>query len=171
MRNKMKRLIIFVLLTIPLFGQIKTEVPNGYFWSDSLWNGIWVDTVGVDDTTAAHASAILDVGFNYDWMTITCIDTGETFDDSVRVYIGTIIYTPASGGTSQKPAKSDTLWNVASFLRDSTWTNLNTLVDDASQHTYTVFVGDARLVKVSLDNLTLTKDRVFWFYATLSKKK
>lgn len=165
MRNKMKQLIIFLLLSISLFGQIKKDIPNGYFWSDSLYQ----DCAGITDST--KATSILDIGMNYDWMTITCVDTGATYDDSVTVDLGVILYEPASGGTAQNAVVSDTLWNILPYMKDSTWSDITILVDDNAQKTYTAAVGFARLVRVNLINVNIVANRVFKFYATFSRKK
>lgn len=168
----MKKLIILLLFTIPLIGQVKKDINGGYYWSDSLFNDIYVDTSATpDDTTAAVTESVLDIKFNYEWMTITCVDTGATYDDSVKVEIGTKTYVKASGGTSQGYVVDDTLWNIAAFVRDSTWTNLNILVDDNNQKSYTVFVGDAELIRVSLINAVLVENLVFKFYAVLTRKR
>lgn len=163
----MKQLIIFLLLSISLFGQIKKEIPNGYFWADSLYQ----DYLGVSSADSTKVTSILDIGMNYDWMTITCIDTGAYIDDSVTVDLGVITYTPASGGTAQNAVVYDTLWNALPYLRDSTWTNVTILVDDNAQKTYTGYVGNARLVRVNLINTVTTVSNVFRFYATFSRKK
>jgi len=171
----MKQLIIFLILCIPLFGQIKKEIPNGYFWSDSLYQ-THIDTIGTDDTTAASLTSSIALGFNYDWFNLVAIDTGATFKDTIAVESGTIIYEPASGGTYQNAVPSDTIWTSVTFVRDSTWTNTNgILTNDNAQSPFTIWVSDVNLLRLRYANSndgTGTDTSCVWkFYGTFNKKK
>jgi len=158
-------LILIALFAINIYSQETVTANSTLSWTDSLWTGVWIDTVGVDDTTAAQATSELRLNGQYDWMTITAVDTGTTYDDSCSIEAG--IYVVANY------AITDTVWQKVQFMRDSSWTNTNGsfLVDDNSVKSYTVFVGNYDLIRVKMNNVELIDNRVFWFYALLSRKK
>lgn len=52
----MKKLILFLLLLTGI-ASAQLNVNGGYYWTDSLWNAILVDTSATpDDTTAASTT-------------------------------------------------------------------------------------------------------------------
>ena len=167
----MKHLLFFLLFTVGISAQIKQDANGGYYWSDSLWNAIYVDTVGVDDTTAASTTSELSLNFQYDWMHITAIDTGATYDDSVVVEYGTKIYIPDTNRIGNANIVSDTLWQKVNFMRDSSWTNVNIMVNDNAYTTYAVYVGNYDLIRVRMVNATAVENRIWKFYAILSRKR
>ena len=178
----MKKVLIFIaMLTISISAQIKLEKGGVLFWADSLWgandtlivtDSIFrtADTVVVVDSIAGHTSSVLELNGQFDWMNITAIDTGTTYDDSCVVQYGILkIWKDAS--TPYAVVRYDTLWQRVQFMRDSSWTNTNFIVDGNSTKSYRVFVGDYDLIRVYMSNVQAVNNRLFRFYATLSRKK
>ena len=163
----MKKLLSIIILSISLIGignaQDTFQINTSLFWADSLWDGILIDTVGVDDTTTANLTSELRLNGQYDWMNIVAVDTGATYDDSVLVEYA--VYPLASN------AVSDTVWTVVQFMRDSSWTNVNMMLNDDAITSYKVFVGDYDFIRVRMVNVDAVQDRVFKFYAILSRKR
>ena len=163
----MKKLLAILILSISLIGignaQDTFQINTSLFWADSLWDGIHIDTVGVDDTTAANTTSELRLNYQYDWMNIVAVDTGVTYDDSVLVEYA--VYPLASN------AVSDTIWTIVQFMRDSSWTNVNMMLNDNAITSYKVFVGDYDLIRVRIVNVNAVENRIFKFYATLSRKR
>lgn len=189
MKNIIKILFI-LLLSIPLLGQSDNDTShtlhtlpsaittynddsNGGLWfNDSLWNAIYVpaedttitaggDTTIVIDTFAVRSSAILTLKFQYDWVYIVLYDSGATYDDSVLIKQGTIKYA--------NKIKSDTTWqNIP--VKDSTFTIVNTLVDDSAVHGYLVFTPAMDLMSIDLVNAEAVENRVLRFWGSAKKK-
>jgi len=176
-----KVLIIIALLTISISAQIKLEKGGLLFWADSLWgvNDTLIvtdsvfrtaDTVVTVDSLTNHYTSHIELNGQFDWMNITAIDTGTTYDDSCLVEYGVLkIWKDAS--TPNTVVRYDTLWQRVQFMRDSSWTNVNLIVDDNSVKSYRVFVGDYDLIRVRMTNVEAVNNRLFRFYATLSGKK
>lgn len=169
----MKNLILSLLLLAGVStAQIKQDVNGGIFWSDSLWNSIYVDTSATpDDTTAAQTTSMLKTNFQYEWLTITCVDTGASYDDSIKVYGGFSQWIPDTNRIGDINMVSDTIWHILPFLRDSSWTNINLLVDDNAVKTYTGSISNTEFIKVELANSEAVENRIFKFYAILSRKR
>lgn len=178
----MKKLIaILILLSVVSIAQDKLDTNTGLSWADSLWgvnDTLFVvdsifratDTVVVNDTVVGHNTSFLNINKNYDWMNITAIDTGTTYDDSCVVEYGLYIVEPNTDVPSNV-AIIDTIWQRVQFMRDSSWTNTNLIVDDNSVKSYQVFVGDYDLIRVRMTNVEAVNNRIFKFYATLSRKR
>ena len=160
----MKKLILFLLLSIPLFAQTK-EVNGGLYWADSLY----IDYTGVADSS--DTISVLDMGFGYDWLTITAIDTGSVLTDSIVVEEGTLIYSADTLNPGTAWQISDTLWSPVNFMRDSTWTNANVIASAGGNITYQVYVANYELIRVRMTNVEGVGDRVWRFYAVLNRKK
>ena len=179
----MKKLIAILILFISFISiaQDKLDTNTGLSWADSLWgvsDTLFVvdsvfrttDTVVVRDTVVGHNTSYLNLNKNFDWMNITAIDTGATYDDSCVVEYGVYIVEPNSSSPSSITI-TDTIWQRVQFMRDSSWTNTNLIVDDASVKSYQVFVGDYDLIRVRMTNVQAVNNRIFKFYATLSRKR
>jgi len=150
--------LIFILFIGVNFAQTKA-ITTGTYWADSLYQ----DYPAVTDST--DSLAVLRLNFLYDWMNITVVDTGTTYDDSCMVEYGVYALTGQ--------IVTDTIWQPVQFMRDSSWTNINGgrfLVDDASTHSYKINIGDYDIIRVRMLNAEIVAGRVWWFYATLSKK-
>lgn len=175
-----KLLIALMLLTGVSFAQNYLERANGFVVYDSLWNGIYVpDTVfaisGTDtlgsmiDTSAAQTTVEIPLDYNFEWLNLTAIDSGTTYDDSIKVEYP--IYTVKL--VLGKMAVTDTIWQPVQFIRDSSWTNISgaLLVDDNSTKSFQIYVGDYPSIRVRMVNATLVDNRVWRFLAQASRKK
>lgn len=126
----------------------------GIFVNDSLHNQ-WIDTVGVDDTTAAVTYKTLTLKYQYDFITVTLKDTGTTYDDSIAV---------------EFTNPDETAWYPVA-VRDSVDTvRAQPLVDDNSQHAYTFYAGSYYKIRIRLLNATAVNNRVFYFTLQAARK-
>ena len=176
-----KLLALLILFTIGINAQNEDlsliYTNNGLFWSDSLWNGNYAttdtlfsyqeDTTYTVDTLAARTTAYLDLNFSYDWMNITAIDTGTVYTDSCKIEYGVITV----GKSGSNVIEIDTVWQPVQFMRDSSWTNTNLIPDNSSVKSYKVYVGDYELIRARMLNATVLNQRIWKFYASLSRKK
>lgn len=161
----MKKILLFLFFVGIAYGQ-KYPLNNGFYWADSLYQ----DYTGVTDSTVS--TQVLDLNFNYEWANITISDTGTTYDDTLYIEKGYKELIADTNRVGNIPMITDTLWYPIQFIRDSTWTNITQpLVDDASVHTYTGFVGDAELLRLRQANVQIIANRVTRFWVTLSRKK
>ena len=180
----MRKLFAVLLFTIALVGignaQNSMNIGSTFVVYDSLWNDIYVpDTVfaisGTDtlgsmiDTSEAQTVVIIPLGGEYDWLTLTAIDTGTTYDDSIMVEYSNYKVALTSG----KMAVIDTVWQPVQFIRDSSWTNISgaLLVDDNSTKSFQIFVGDYESIRVRMINATAVENRVWRFIAQANRKK
>ena len=192
----MKKLIILVALLIaPLIsaatdttGSTKASVSSqpvdwgqGIFWVDSLWNGVYVlpndsvftatDTTVVLDTLSAQTTVELTLNFEYDWLTVTIIDTGTTYTDSCVAEFAAYEFGKKNvRGFVQDTIKS-THWNAVNFLRDSTWTNGNFAPNNNLEQTYTAFVGGVAKIRFRMTNAEAVENRIWKFIIQASRKK
>lgn len=158
----MKYLLAFLMmLAIPLYAQTEI-IPNdtysdGVYLSDSLYY-VYIDTVGVDDTLDAVTSKQWTTKYQYEWMTYAKIDTGTTYDDTVYIKY-------------QYPYESE--WYPVEFCRDSAWTAIiqPLTVDDASQHSFKIYIGDYWRVGFFLTNTAIDTGHVSYFKLNANKKK
>jgi hypothetical protein len=157
----MKKLIIFLalLVTIPVFGQM--EMGRGYAYSDSLYQ----DLSGVSDTTF-----IMSLGFQYDWLTITMVDTGSTYTDSLVAEHSSYTVSLKSSVTTRVFEIADTVWSDVAFMKDSTWSDVDVMANAGAVTSYTIFVGDCDKVRIRMINVEAVSDRVCYFKAMLSRK-
>jgi hypothetical protein len=151
---------LFLLLVPFTFAQTEMLInygemfDYGIFVNDSLHN-TWIDTVGVDDTTAAVTSKELTLKYQYDFITVTLTDTGATYDDSIMV---------------EFTNPDQTAWYPVT-IKDSTGAvKIQPLVDDASQHSYLFDAGTYYKIRVRLINATAVTNRVFYFTLQASRK-
>jgi len=144
------------------------NLTTGTYWSDSLYNALYVttDTTASDiDTLWEKTSSEFFTNLLYDWMNITIQDTGATYDDTLVVQYGI--------PRVKNNVVIDTIWQPVQFMRDSSWTNINGgrfLVDDASVHSYNVWIGNYSLIRILMTNVEVRNNRVARFWAILSKK-
>lgn len=191
MRETMKKLLMLLAFLItPLLGQSDNDTSNtthtlsseittynddsnsGLWFNDSLWNAIYVpaedtiitaggDTTIVIDTFATRSSGYITLNFQYEWVYLVVQDTGTTYDDSLLVKQGTIKYA--------NKIKSDTTWqNIP--VKDSTWTEVNIIVDDNSIHGYLVYTPAMDLMKFELINAEAVENRVVRIWGSAKKK-
>jgi len=153
---------------------------NSFILYDSLSNAIYVpDTVfaisGTDtlgsmiDTSAAKTTVEIPLNFDFEWLNLTAIDSGTTYDDSIKVEYP--IYTVAI--TSGKMAVTDTIWQPVQFIRDSSWTNISggLLVDDNSTKSFQIFVANYPSIRVNMVNTVAVENRVWRFIAQANRKR
>lgn len=157
----MKNLLVALMLLVPAYSQTEMLInygemfDYGIFVNDSLHN-IWIDTVGVDDTTAAATYKTLTLKYQYDFLTISLRDTGTTYDDSITVEFSN---------------PDETAWYPIPFIKDSTYSTVTLpLVDDASQHSFLVYVEPYYKIRIRLLNTVAVNNRVFYFTLQASKK-
>lgn len=157
----MKTLLILLAFMGMTFAQSEmflTTSGNLEFANDSLYY-VFIDTSATpDDTLAAVVSKFIAPQGRYDWMTYTVRDTGTSIDDTVIVKY-------------QQPGM--TAWYPVEFMRDSTWTNVTQpVVDDNSQHSYTVFIKPYYKVGFFLTNTaTLDTGHVSYIHITVSNEE
>lgn len=153
----MKKLILSLLLLVGIStAQIKLEKGGNLFWADSL--------------SSTRTTSELEVNGQFDYMNITAIDTGTTYTDSCVVEYA-VYRLNQSSTVPPKVAVYDTIWQKVQFMRDSSWTNTNLIPDNASVKSYQVFIGDYDLIRVRMTNVQVVSNRVFKFYAILSRKR
>lgn len=160
-------LLAILLLTTSIFAQKYYEVGNGFFVNDSLYQdypGISTDSTNITDE--------ISLGFGFEWLTITAIDTGTTYTDSVTVEYAmpgfSVSY--SRGVPIYNQVDSTTIWQKVQFMRDSAWTNTNLIPDNGSVKSYTVFVKGYYKIRLRMTNATLVAGRV-WKYRISAVKK
>lgn len=169
----MKKLIFLLLICVgTLLAQYGEQLgglslPKASIWDDSLYT-TWIDTSATpDDTTTAKSNVYIPLDFEYEWLVLTAIDTGATYDDSIKVW-GT--YYEVS---PNQLSVEDTIPTTMLYMRDSTWTQLTTSllpVDDASVHTYTIWAGALGGVIIEMANVQAVNNRA-WFYKLQAIRK
>lgn len=192
----MKKLIILVALLIaPLINAatdttgtsstkgVSQSIPwgQGVIWADSLWEASWLvpndttiagsDTTIVLDTISARLTFEIPLDYEYDWMTLTAIDTGATYTDSSVVEFAAYEFGKKNVRGFPQDTISTTHWNTANFLRDSTWTNVTTIAGADLETSYTAFVGGLAKIRVRIINAEAVENRVWKFIVQLSRKK
>ena len=163
----MRTLLIAILLfTSSLFAQKYYEVGSGFFINDSLYQ----DYASVTDST--DSIDVIQLGFGFDFLTITAIDTGTTYTDSVVVEYAMPGFAQSltSRNLTYNQVDSTTIWQKVQFMRDSSWTNTNLIPDNNSTKSYMVFVGNYEKVRVRMTNEQLVAGRV-WKYRVSANKK
>lgn len=152
---------LFLLLVPFTFGQSEMVISYGdlfdygIFINDSLHTQ-WIDTVGVDDTTAAVTYKTFTTKYQYDFITVSLTDTGATYDDSIMVEFSN---------------PDETAWYPVAYIKDSTMTNVvQPLVDDASQHSFLLFVAPYYKIRIRMTNVQAVNNRVFYFTLQAAKK-
>jgi len=177
----MRKLLVALILLVGIsHAQNSWDKSTALWVSDSLWNGIYVpDTVfaisGTDtlgsmiDTSLAQTVVEIPLDYQYEWLNLTCIDSGTTYDDSIMVEYPIYKFSKASG----KLAVTDTVWQPVQFIRDSSWTNISgaLLVDDNSIKSYQIFVANYPSIRVRMVNATLVDNRIFWLMAQANRKR
>lgn len=153
----MKKTILILLLAVPLFGQsylISTDYDMGSFISDSLYFD-WISED--DDTTSGVTYKQFDNKFRYSWAVITLIDTGATYDDSLRIQ-----YSDPSGVN----------WSDFHFLKDSTWkTVTQPIADDNSVKSYMAYIEPYWKFRVYMTNTVEVENLVHYFKIQLLRNK
>ena len=191
----MKKLIILLaLIIVPLISAHDTtgvthapiqsqpvDYGQGLFWVDSLWNGVYVmpvdsqfratDTVIVLDTISVQTSVEITLNFEYDFLTVTVIDTGDTYTDSCVAEFASYEFSKNVTGGYPSYDISTTHWNAINFLKDSTWTSGNLVPNTSSTQTYTAFVGNLATIRFRMTNEEAVLNRVWKFIVQASRKK
>lgn len=168
----MKALFLSLLFLIPLFSQDAGEklkyfdAGAGFFINDSLYQ----DYTGVTDSMDTIDE--IDLGFGYDFVTITAIDTGTTYTDSVIVEYALPGFDKgvSTSGLNFKQVDSTTIWQRVQFMRDSSWTNTNLIPDNASVKSYQIYVGSYDKIRIRMINAAVVAGRVFYYRVSASKK-
>jgi len=123
----MKNLIIFLLLTIPLFAQQngKLVTTGASVYSDSLYYGVPGDSIWTRD-----------LNFNASYLKLFFEGNTNTNGDSLDVRFGSITY--KEGGTYSKPIPVDTTWGSLAGLYDSSRTVVATIVNNTVGKTLSI---------------------------------
>jgi hypothetical protein len=170
----MKKLLAILILSMSLIGIVNAQKyfdrGTGFFISDSLYQ----DYAGITTSDSTDASDEISLNFDYDWLTITALDTGTTYTDSCIVE-----YAMYSVGydTVYRPTTTyivtGTIWQPVQFMRDSSWTNTNGyfLIDNSSIKSYKLFVGDYEKIRIRMLNSTIVAGRVWKYWIQASRKK
>ena len=108
--------------------------------------------------------------YDYDWCYLTVTDTGATYDDSLIVEVGAIDLVRDATRPNLTYIGEDTVWQRPSFMRDSSWTNTNLVVDDASVHSYSIYIAPYEVMRIRMTNVQAVTNRKAFFKAHLSKK-
>lgn len=178
----MKQLLIALLLTGLSIAQ-EFNRGSGIWLSDSLWNDIYVrdtvvtistateDTTYWIDTIAAQTYVEIPLSYDYDWATITAIDSGDTYTDSCIVEFGAFKYELDETKRVKTFIPIDTVWQRVHFMRDSSWTNTNLIPDNSSTKSYTLFVGNYEVIRVRMTNTEAVENRIWRFLFQASRKK
>lgn len=181
----MRKLLVALILLVGIsHAQNSWDKSTALWVSDSLWNGIYVpDTVfaisGTDtlgsmiDTSVAQTSVEIPLDYQYEWLNLTCIDSGATYDDSIMVEYPIYKFAKSITNPRQPLAVTDTIWHPVHFIRDSSWTNISgaLLVDDNSTKSFQIFVANYPSIRVRMLNATLVDNRIFWFMAQANRKR
>jgi len=159
-------LIAILLLTSSLFAQKYYDVGSGFFINDSLYQ----DYASVTDST--DSIDVINLGFGFEWLTITAIDTGATYTDSIVVEYSMPGFAQSltSRNLTYNQVDSTTIWQKVQFMRDSSWTNTNLIPDNNSTKSYQVFVGSYNKIRLRMTNEAIVEGRV-WRYRVSAVKK
>ncbi len=102
-------------------------------------------------------------------MSITTIDTGSVFTDSVVVEFPAFNYTLKTG-TTRRWEISDTTWTNVQDMINASGTQVDTLVNNNGNTSYRVFVGDYEGVRIRWTNVEAVPSRAFWYKAQAVEK-
>jgi hypothetical protein len=167
-------LIAILLLTSSLFAQKYYEVGSGFFINDSLYQD-YPDLTAESPIDSTNTYDIINLGFGFEWLTITAIDTGTTYTDSIVVEYSMPGFAQSltSRNLTYNQVDSTTIWQPVQFMRDSSWTAIvggAIPIDNNSIHSYRVFVGSYDKIRVRMTNAALVAGRV-WKYRISAVKK
>lgn len=142
----MKKLIVFLILLVGILVQAQTTgalIGKGIVYADSL--KCWRDSTGGTATYYdSDSSKIYEIFLDYGFSSITVIDTGATFTDSLKLYKGVIRYTE---GFDHNPV--DTTWCTSALpVKNNAWNIDTVLVGAGSVKTYTILEDNIQLLKV-----------------------
>jgi len=120
----MKNLIIFLLLTIPLFAQQngKLIANGGAVYSDSLYYGVPGDSIWTRD-----------LNFNASFLKLFIEGNANTNGDSLDVRFGSIVYRESTSKVAR-----DTIWGSLAGLYDSSRTVVATIVNNTVGKTLSI---------------------------------
>lgn len=132
----MKKLLVILLLSaFTMFAQTKGKlVGGGAVWADSLTT--------YSASSSSDSLYIVDMNYSFSFPTITVVDTGTTYTDSIKVYKGTIRHYNSG-------AAVDTIWNTDALpVKDNYWAEDTTMVGAGKTRSYIIMDNSIRLLKV-----------------------
>ena len=133
-----KFLFWLLLLTVPVIAQTQGKyVGRGYSWSDSIYYGAGTATV--------DSVKIYNMGIKYDWYSLILKGNANTTVDSLIITRGAIGYT-------EQKAAVDTVWGDQFTWKDSSWTAVNTVINNTVGVDYTAFEPLVHLLKIEYLN-------------------
>lgn len=133
-----KLLLCLLLLTGFAFAQEYGErVGEGYTWSDSIYYGAGTATV--------DSVKIYDMRINYAWFSIIFEGNANTTVDSVVVRKGAV-------RKNNQGVVQDTVWGNQISWKDSSWSTVNTLINNTVGTHYTAFEPVVHLLKMEFLN-------------------
>jgi len=134
----MRTIFLFLLLSLPLMAQINgVQHGQGTIRSDSVYFGAGTATV--------DSVKIYDFRFANYWYSIVFEGNANSPVDSVIITKGTLRFNDA--GVLQ-----DTVWGNQINWKDSTWTDVNTLINNTVGVHYTAFEPVVNLLKIEFLN-------------------
>lgn len=134
----MKKLILFLML---LSGIIVAQT-RGVTVGDGV---IWTKTLKFGTSAVRDSVWILPTNFAYDWFRIFIKGNSNSPVDSIGVKAGTIRYNQAQN-------KVDTVWGSYSTLKDSSWGNVNLIINNTVGKDYTLFNPVVQLLRFKILN-------------------
>ena len=158
----MKKLILFLLLSVPIFAVDSTKailynVNGGFAINDSLFSE-YVDSLDGDTLHiwSAQEYKYIPLNLNFEWGYIEIQDTGTTYDDSLVVEQGVVGYS----GNPASPTKVDTVWHQIT-LKDSAWNTISApIVNDSSIQAYTIYCPLMEVIGIRRTNVEAVQSRV-----------
>lgn len=135
----MKKLILLALLgifSIPIFAQMNGKsVGEGVIWTDSIKYS----------TSVADSSWKINLNFANEWYRIFIKGNANSPVDSVNARLGSITYNEAGRAV-------DTVWGSWAALKDSSWSDVNTIVNNTVGKDYLLFAPTVQLLELRLLN-------------------
>ncbi len=136
----MKKLVLFLILMVGVsFAQREriAAIGNGVVYNDTL-----------SYTTAAEPSDsmwIIDTKFNNDWYRFFLKGNANSPVDSVYYQHGTINY-------DQAEVAVDTFWGSWGAVKDSSWTDINTMINNTVGKDFILFSPIHQLLRFAILN-------------------
>ena len=157
-------LFIVALLSPPLFGQVLKPHNGGFYWSDSLY-GVYIDTVGVDDTMQARLTSVISLNFASEYLSIVATDSNTVAADS-----GVVEFKTMGFGLSSTPVRNT--WSVIPFMVDYTYTQKKVLTGSGSFLLFVDGYDSVRVRRTDVEALdtAVGYPNVWQFDAIISKK-
>ena len=137
----MRTFFAALIFSISLIGIGSAQINGKAIGSASTWT----DSLGYGVVAASDSVLILDTSFSNEWYRIFVKGNSNSPVDSIGIKAGAVRYTNSGVAV-------DTVWGSYSTLKDSSWSNANTIVNNTVGKDYTLFNPAIQLLKFSLLN-------------------